>query len=170
MVLLPHADKSPLGRNEVELEIAGPVDPTPTSEVCLIGVEGVPRIWSNESADEILVSSAGLDAVIGFVAGLVAVIDFLAGLGGAFFGVVVALRVTRLCKHEVSLCIVWTSSSFNFASSVGHRSSQEFSASVLKMSVNCHLSGRCQLMSETNCARINVRSMSVDARDSMSET
>jgi len=85
-------------------------------------------------------------------------------------GVVVALRVTLLCKHEVSLCIVWTSSSFNFASSVGHRRSQEFSASVSKMSVNCHWSGRCQSMSETNCARINVRSMSVDVRDSMSET
>jgi hypothetical protein len=163
VVLLPRATESPLGRNEVELEIAGVVDPTRTFEVRLIGVVGVTRIWSNEAADEIFVFGAGLDAVFGFAAGLVEVFDFLAGLGGAFFGVVVALRVTLLCKHEMSRCIVRTSSSFIFASGVSPRRSREFSASVSQMSVNSYLSGRCPSMSETQCQRLNVR-------DSMSET
>ena len=95
MVLLPRATESPLGRNEVELEIAGVVDPTRTSEVrSLIGVVGGTRICSNEGADVIF--GMGLDAVFGFAAGLVAVLSFLAGLAGAFLRVVVALRVTSL--------------------------------------------------------------------------
>ena len=122
MVLLPRATKSPLGWNEVQLEIACVVDPTRISEVCLlIGVVGGTRICSNEGADVIF--GAGLDAVFGFAAGLVAVLGFLAGLGGAFLGVVVALRVTLLCKHEMSLCIEPTSSSLSFASSVSPRRS-----------------------------------------------
>jgi len=117
VVLLHRATESPLGRNEVELEIAGVVDPTQTSEVCLlIGVVGGTRICSNEGADVIF--GAGLDAVFGFAAGLVAVLGFPVGLGGAFLGVVVALWVTLLCKHEMSLCIVRTSSSLSFASGV----------------------------------------------------
>jgi len=152
VVLLPRATESPLGRNEVELEIAGVVDPTRTSEVLLlIGVVGGTRICSNEGADVIF--GAGLDAVLGF----------LAGLGGAFLGVVVALRVTLLCKHEMSLCIVRTSSSLSFASGVSPRRSRELSTSVSQMSVNSYLSGRCQSMSETQCQRLNVR-------DPMSET
>jgi hypothetical protein len=108
VVLLPRATESPLGRNEVELEIAGVVDPTQTSELrLLISVVGGTRICSNEGANVIF--SAGLDAVFGFAAGLVAVLGFLAGLGGAFLVVVVALRVTHLCNHEMSLGIVRTS-------------------------------------------------------------
>jgi hypothetical protein len=176
VVLLPRATKSPLGRNEVELEIAGVVDPTQTSEVCLlIGVVGGTRICSYEGADVIF--GAGLDAVLGFVAGLVAVLGFLAGLGGAFLGVVVALRVTLLCKHEMSLCIVRTSSSLSFASGVSPRRSRELSASISQMSVNSYLSGRCQSMSETQCQRLNIRDLmsetqcqKLNVRDSMSET
>jgi hypothetical protein len=176
VVLLPRATESPLGRNEVELEIAGAVDPTRTSEVrLLIGVVEGSRICSNEGADVIF--GAGLDAVFGFAVGLVAVLGFLAGLGGAFLGVVVALWVTLLCKHEMSLCIVWTSSSLSFASGVSPRRSRELSARVSQMSVNSYLSGRCQSMSETQCQRLNVRdSMSetqcqrLNVRDSMSET
>jgi hypothetical protein len=163
VVFLPRATESPLGRNEVDVEIAGVVDPTRTFEVRLIGVVGVTRIWSNEAADEIFVFGGGLDAVFGFPAGLVAVFDFLAGLGGAFFGVAVALWVTLLCKHEMSRCIVQTSSSFIFPSGVSPRRSREFSASVSQMSVNSYLSGRCLSMSETQSQRLNVR-------DSMSET
>jgi hypothetical protein len=162
VVHLPRATKFPLGPTEVELEIEGVVDPTRTSEVrLLIGVVGGTRICSNEGAD--VICGAGLDAVIGFAVGLVAVLGFLAGLGGAFLGVVVALRVTLLCKHEMSLCIVQTSSSLSFASGVSPRRSREVSASVSQMSVNSYLSGRCQSMSETQCQRLNVR-------DSMSET
>jgi hypothetical protein len=140
VVLLPRATESPLGRNEVELEIAGVVDPTRTSEVrLLIGVVGGTRMCSNEGADVIF--GAGHDVVFGFAAGLVAVLGFLAGLGGAFLGVVVALRVTLLCKHEMSLCIVWTSSSLSFAFGVSPRRSRELSASVSQMSVNSYLSG-----------------------------
>jgi hypothetical protein len=162
VLLLPRATKSPLGRNEVELEIAGVVDPIRISEVrLLIGVVGGTRICSNEGADVIF--GAGLDAVFGFAAGLVAVLGFLAGLGGAFFGVVVALWVTLLCKHEMSLCIERTSSSLSFTSGVSASRSRELSASISQMSVNSDLSGRCQSMSETQCQRLNVR-------DSMSET
>jgi hypothetical protein len=56
----------------------------------------------------IFVFGAGLDAVFGFVAGLFAVFDCLARLGGALFEVVVALPVTLLCKHGMSLGIVQT--------------------------------------------------------------
>jgi len=73
-------------------------------------------ICSNEGADEIL--GAGLDADFGFAAGLVAVFGFLAVLGGASLGMVVALWVRLLYKHEMSLCIVRTSLSLGFASSV----------------------------------------------------
>jgi hypothetical protein len=72
----------------------------------LIGVVGGTRICSEEGADVIF--GAGLDAVFAFAAGLVAVLGFLAGLGAAFLGVVVALLVTLLCKHEMSLRIVRT--------------------------------------------------------------
>jgi hypothetical protein len=176
------ATESPLGRNEVELEIAGVVDSIQTFDVHLIGVVDVTRIWSNEAADEIFVFGAGLDAVFGFVAGL-AVFRSLAGLGGGFFGVVVALGVTLLCKHEISLCIVRTSSSCIFASGVSPKRCREFSASVMQMLVNSCVSGRCQRlnfrdsMSETQCQRLNVRdSMSeiqcqrLNVRDSISES
>jgi hypothetical protein len=86
----------------------------------------VTRICCNEAADEIFVFGPGLDAVFGFTVELVEVFDFLAELGGAFFGVVVALWVTLLCIHEMSLCIVWTSSSFLFASGVSPMRSQEY--------------------------------------------
>ena len=163
LVLLPHITESPLGHNEVELAIVGVVDPTRTSEVHLIGVVGVTSQWSDEGAEVILVFGAGLDAVFGFAAGLVAVFDFPAGLGGAFLGVVVAVWVTPLCKHEMSLCMVRTSSSFIFMSGVSPRRSRGFSASISQMLVNSYLSGQCQSMSETQCQRLNVR-------DSMSET
>ena len=107
MVLLPCPKKSPLGSNEVELEIVGIVDPTRTSEVgLLIGVVGGIRIHSNKGADVIF--GMGYDAVFVFAADLVAVFDFLAGFGGTFLGVVVALWVTLLCKHEMGHCIVRT--------------------------------------------------------------
>ena len=49
LVLLPHTTKSPPGRDEVELEIVGVVNPTQTSDVLLlIGVVGGTRICSNE--------------------------------------------------------------------------------------------------------------------------
>ena len=81
VVLLPRATESPLGRNEDALEIAGVVDPTRTSEVCLlIVVVGGTRICSTEGADVIF--GVGLDAVFGFAAGLVAVLGFLARLVG----------------------------------------------------------------------------------------
>ena len=176
VVLLPCASESPLGRNEVEIEIAVVVDPTRTSEVgLLIGVVGGTRICSNEGADVIF--GVGLDVVFGIAAGLVAVLGFLAGLGGAFLGVVLSLRVTLLCKHEISLCIVHTSSALSFASGVSPRRSRELSASVSQMSVNSYLSGRCTSTSETQCQRLNVRdSLSetqcqrLNVRDSMSET
>jgi len=176
VVLPPHATESLVSRNEVELENAGVVDPTWTSEVrLLIGVVGGTRICSNEGADVIF--GAGLDAVFGFAPGLVAVLGFLAGLGGAFLGVVVALRVTLLCKHEMSLCIVRRSSSLSFTSGVSPRRSRELSASVWQMSGNSNLSGRCQSMSETQCHRLHVRDsmseircQSPNVRDSMSET
>jgi len=162
VVLLPRVTDSPLARDVVELEIAGVVDSTRTSQVSLlIGVVGGTRIWSNEGA--YVIFGVGLDAVLGFAAGLLAVLGFLAGLGGAFLGVVVALRVTLLCKHEMSLCMVWTSSSLSFASGVSPSRSRELSASVSQMSGNSYLSDRCQSMSETEYQRLNVR-------DSMSET
>ena len=63
-----------------------------------------------------MIVGVGLDAVFGFAVGLIAVYDFLAGPGGAFLGVVVALRVTLHCKHQMSRCIVQTSSSLSSAS------------------------------------------------------
>jgi len=162
VVHLPRATESPLGHNDVELEIVRVVDPTQTSEVrLLIGVVGGTRICSNEGADVIV--GVGLDAVFGFSAGLVAVLGFPVGLGVAFLGVVVALRVTLLCKHEMNLCIVRTSSSLSFASGVSPRRSRELSASISQMPVNSYLSGRCQSISESQYQRLNVR-------DSMSET
>ena len=95
----------PFGRNEVRLDIAGVVYPIQTSDVCLlISVVGGARILFNEVADVIF--GVGLDAVFGFAAGLVVLLGFLAGLGWAFFGVVLDLWVTLLCKHEMSLCTV----------------------------------------------------------------
>jgi hypothetical protein len=112
---------------------------------------------SNEAADEIFICVAELDADFGFVAVLSVVFDFLARLGGAFLRVVVALRVTLLCKKEMSLCFVRTSSSFIFASRVSPRRSQEFSVSISQMSINSYLSVRYQSVSETQCQRLNVR-------------
>jgi hypothetical protein len=161
VVPLPCVSKFPLGCNEVELQIAGVVDPTETSEVhLLIGVVGGTRICSNVEADVIF--GAGHDAVSGFEAGLVEVLGFLTGLCGALLGVV-ALRVTLLLKHEMRLCIVWTASSLSFASGVSPRRSRELSTSVLQMSVNSYLSSQCQSMSETQYQRLNIR-------DSISET
>ena len=123
VVLLPGTIKSRLCRNRVELEIAGVVDPTRLSDVhLLIGVLRGTSICSKEGADGNF--GTGLDAVFGFVAGLVAFWGFRAGLAGASVGVVVALRVTRLRKHEMSLCIVRTSSSLSFMSCVSPRRSQ----------------------------------------------
>jgi hypothetical protein len=86
----------------VELDIMDVVDPTGTSEVgLLIGVVGGTRLRSNAGADVIM--GAGLDVVCGYAVGLVVAFDSLGGLGGAFLGVVVALWVTLLCKHEKSL-------------------------------------------------------------------
>jgi len=53
-----------------------------------------------------VIFGAGLDAVFAFAADLVLVFGFLAVLQGVILGVVVALWVTILCKHEISLCIV----------------------------------------------------------------
>jgi hypothetical protein len=103
VVLLPRATDSPRGRNDVELEIAGVVDPTGTTDVSLIGVVGVTTKWSNEGADEIFVLCIGHDAVFGFGAALVAVCDCQEALGGAVLAAVVALWVTLLCKHDMSL-------------------------------------------------------------------
>jgi len=66
VVLLLCTTKSPLGHNEVELEIVGVVDPTQTSEVhLLIVVVAETRICSQEGADVIF--GAGLDAIFGCV-------------------------------------------------------------------------------------------------------
>jgi hypothetical protein len=153
---LPRATESPVGQNEVGLEVAGVVYLTRTFELRLIGEVGVTRVWSNAAADEIIVFGAGLDAVFGLAAGLLVVFDFLLRLGGAFFGVVVALPVTLLRKHEINPCIVPTSSSFVFVSGVRRRRSRGFSASVSQMAVNFHLSVQGQSMSETQCQRLSV--------------
>ena len=85
--------------------------------------------------------------------------------------------MTHLCKHEMSLCILRTSSSLIFVSSLSPRRSRELSAGVSQMPVNSYLSGRCQSKSETQSPKLNVRdSMSetqcqrLNVRDSMSET
>jgi len=67
----------------------------------LIGIVGGTRICSNERADVIF--GSGLDAVVGFAARLVAVFGFAVGLVRDLLGVVVALRVTLHCKHQMSL-------------------------------------------------------------------
>jgi len=127
----------------------------------LIGVVRPTRICSNEVADVIF--GAGLDAVFGFAERLLAFFDFLVGNSGASLGVMVALRVTLLCKHAMSLCILRASSSLSLASGPCPRRSRELSASVSQMSVNSYLSGQCQCISENQCQRLNVR-------DSISET
>jgi hypothetical protein len=162
VVLILRATESPLGHNEVELDIAGVVNPTKTSEVhSLIGVVGGTRICSNDGADVIF--GAGLGGVFGFAVGFVVVFDSLAGHGGTFLGVVVALWVTFHCNHEMSLRIVRVSSSLRIASVVSPNTSRELSASVSHMSGNFYLTGRCWSMSEAQCLRLNVR-------DSMCET
>ena len=109
LVLLPCATESPRGSTLVKFEITGVVDPTQTSEVrLLIGVLGGTMICFSEEADVIF--GRGLDAVFGFAAGLVAVFDYLEGLGGACMRAVVAVWVNLLHKHEMSHCVVWTSS------------------------------------------------------------
>ena len=51
----------------------------------------------------------GLDVVLGYAVALVVVFDNLGGRGGAFLGVVVvALRVTLICKHQMSFLTVQT--------------------------------------------------------------
>jgi hypothetical protein len=85
-------------------------------------------ICSNEGAD--VISGAGLDAVFSLAVGLIAVLGLAAEHGGAFLDIAVALLVTLLCKHEMSLCIVQTSSSFSFTSGVSPKRSREVSASV----------------------------------------
>jgi len=122
VVLLTLAIEIPLCPTHVELGITCVEDPTETSEVhLLICVVRGTRICSNEGADVIV--GAGLGAVLGFGAWLIAVVGFVAGFCGASLGVAVALWVTLLCKHEMSLCIVWTSPSLSFASGVCHRRS-----------------------------------------------
>jgi hypothetical protein len=176
VVLLPRATESPLGPPEVEVEMVCLVDPTQTSEVRLIiGVVEATCICSNEGA--IVIFDVGHDAVCCCAVWLIAAFAFLAGRGGAFFGVGVALWVTLLCKHERRHVSIWTSLSLSFVSSVSPRRSRELSASVMQMLVNSSLSGRCQLMSETQCQTLNFRdSMSetqfqrLNVRDSISET
>jgi len=68
-----------------------------------VWIQKVISLFPDEGADVIFVFGAGLDAVFCIAVGLVAVFDFLTGLGGSFLGVVVALQVTFLCKHEMSL-------------------------------------------------------------------
>ena len=98
----------------------------------------------------------------------------------------VALWVTFFCKHEISLCIIRTSSSLIFVSSVSVMRTLQLSASVLQMLVNstCQVNvNQCQRLnirdsvSETQCQRPNVRDkMSLtkcqrpNVRDSMSES
>ena len=160
VVLLPHSAQFPLGCNEVEFEITGVVDPTQTSEVHLIGVLRVTSIWSSDGADGIFVMGTEHVEAFGSAAGLVVVFDFLAGLGGASLGMVVALRVSLLCMHKMSHCVVWTSTSFIFASGVSPRKSRDVSASDWQMSANSYLSGLCHSMSEIQCQRLNVRDLS----------
>jgi len=156
VVLLPHTTVSFLGLSQVELQMAAVVDPAHTHKLhLLIGLVGGTRIWPNEGADVIF--GMGCDAVFGFAAGLITVIDFLAGLGGDFLGVMVAIWVTLLCQHEMSLCIVQISFSFIFASDVHSRRFPMVSACVLPISVDSILSGWCQLMSVTQCQRLNIR-------------
>jgi len=91
-------------------------------------------------------------------------------------GVVVALWVTLLSKHEVCLCILLTSSSWSFTSGVSPRRSRQWSPSVSQISIHSSLSGWCQSMLVSQCQRLNVRDsipetqcQRLNARDSMSE-
>lgn len=139
VVVLPHATQTPIGRNEVELQIASVGDPIQTSEVGSIGVVGVNRICSNEGAGVIFILDVQCVAVLSFALGLVAVFDFLVGHDGGFLGVIVALQVTLLFKHEMSFCTVWTSSSLVFTSGVSPMTSREFPASILESSLHYYL-------------------------------
>jgi len=90
--------------------------------------------------------------------------------------------VTLQCMHEMSLCVIQTSSSCIFVSGESPRRSRELSTSVSQMSVNSYLSGRCQLdvrdsLSESQSQSLNVRvsisesqCQSLNLRVSMSET
>jgi len=138
VALVPHSNESHCGCIAVELEIAGVVDPTWTFTGRLISRVGVDRIWPNDAADEIFVFGAGLCAVFEFSADLVAVYNLQAWLRGACVRVVVALRVTLLCKHEMTRCIIWKSSSFLLASGLSPMRSREFSACILQMSDNSY--------------------------------
>ena len=110
-----------------------------------------------------MIFGVALNAVLVFVVGLTTVSDFLAELGHHFLGVVVAIQVTHVCRHGISLCVVWTSSLFSFPPGLSPRPSEVLSVHILQMLVNSYLSGRCQSMSETQCQRANVN-------NSMSET
>jgi len=150
VVSLPHTTKSPLCWNDVVFNIGREVDQKQISEAWLLASVGDGTImWSNEEADAIY--GMGLNAAYGFVAGLIAIFDFLAALGGASWGVLVALQVTHLSMHEMTVCIVQTSCSLNFISGIRHRRSWRLLASFLPISVIHYLSGPCQLKSKTQC-------------------
>jgi hypothetical protein len=55
-----------------------------------------------------MIFGVGLNVVLVLVVELMEVSDFLAELGQHFLGVVLALRVTHVCKHGISLCVAWT--------------------------------------------------------------
>ena len=97
----------------------------------------------------IIIYGKGLDGVFGCVARLVAVFDFPVEHAWALLSVVVAFQMTLLCKDEMSLCSVSTSSSFIFAFSESLSKCREFSGSIMQKSVNCYLSGRCKSMTGT---------------------
>jgi len=63
-----------------ELAIVAVVGPTLTSEMHVISVVGVTRIWSNNEAYVIIVFAVRLDVGFGLAAKLNTVFDFLAGL------------------------------------------------------------------------------------------
>jgi len=144
---------SPPARYEVELEIEGVLDPTQTSDVrLLIGVVGRTRICVNENAE--VSFGPGLDAVFGCVAGLIVVFDFLAGRGRAFLGVVVALP-----SH--SPLYAWDES-LHFTDII-----------IIQLRLWCKSQEISRVISRqlANGGKLLfVRSMSVDVRDSMSET
>ena len=163
LFLVPCITESSLHWNGVELEITGVVNLTGTSEERSIHVLEVMRTWSKAGVEVMSIFARGLEEVFGSAARHVAVFDYLTGLGGAFVAMVLALRVTVLCNHEMNLCTVWISLSFIIASSVCPRWSSEFSANVSQMSVTSNLSVRCQSMWETQCQILH-------KRDSMSQT
>jgi hypothetical protein len=162
IVLLPHSTVSPFGSNEVEFQVVSVVVPIRTSEVHLmIQTVGGTRINSNWEAEVIF--AVGLNSVFGITVGLIAVSDCLARHGRALVCVVVALPVTILCRHEMSLWIVWTSSIFSITNGTCAWQSQEVLPMVSQMSVHSCLSDQWQLISEACCQRLNVR-------DPMSQT